>query len=74
MNYGTTDKEPLGIVDALTAFYHLLAGNEFTIVTDHQPLMYLKASRIPTKKHLRWRGYLGQFRTRIKYRPGQWNY
>jgi len=37
MNYGTTDKEALAIVDALTAFHHLLAGNEFTIVTDHQP-------------------------------------
>jgi len=50
MNYGTTDKAALAIVDALTAFYHLLAGNEFTIVTDHQPLMYLKTSRTPTKK------------------------
>jgi len=35
MNYGTTDKEPLAIVEALTAFNHLLAGNEFTIVTDY---------------------------------------
>ena len=46
MNYGTTDKEALAIIDALTAFHHLLAGNEFTIVTDHQPLMYLKTSKI----------------------------
>jgi len=74
MNYGTTDKEALAIVDALTAFHHLLAGNEFTLVTDHQPLMYLKTSRTPTKKQLRWRGYIGQFRTKIIYRPGQWNY
>jgi len=64
----------LAIVDALTAFHHLLAVNEFTIVTDHQPLMYLKTSRTPTKKQLRWRGYIGQFRTKIIYRPGQWNY
>jgi len=54
MNYGTTDKEALGIVDALTAFHHLLAGNKFMIVTDHQPLMYLKRSRTPTKKQLTW--------------------
>jgi len=71
MNYGTTDKEALTIVDALTAFHHLLAGNEFTIVTDHQPLMYLKTRRTPTKKQLRWRGYIGQFRTKIIYWPGQ---
>jgi len=59
MNYGTTDKEALGIVDALTAFYHLLSGNEFTMVTDHHPLMYLKTSRTPTKQPLRWQGYIG---------------
>jgi len=53
MNYGTTDKEALAIVDALAAFHHLLAGNRFTIVTDHQPLTYLKTSRTPTKKQLR---------------------
>jgi len=74
MNYGTPDKEALAIVEALTAFHHLLAGNEFTIVTDHQPLMYLKTSRTPTKKQLRWRGYIGQFRTKTIYRPGQWIY
>ena len=44
MNYGTTDKEALAIIDALTSFNHLLAGNEFTIVIDHQPLRYLKTS------------------------------
>ena len=74
MNYGTTDKEALAIIDALAAFHDLLTGNEFTIVTDHQPLMYLKTSRTPTKKQLRWRGFIGQFRTKIVYWPGQWNY
>jgi len=74
MNYATREKEPLAIVAALTAFYHLLAENEFTIVTDHQPLMYLKTRRTPTQKQLRWRGYIAQFRTTIIYRAGQWNY
>ena len=54
MNYGTTDKEALAIIDTLAAFDHLLAGNEFMIVTGHQPLMYLKTSKTPTKKQLRW--------------------
>ena len=71
MNYGTTDKEALGIIDALTSFHHLLAGNEFTIVTDNQHLMYLKTRGTPTKKQLRWREFIGQFRTKIVYRPGQ---
>ena len=65
MYYDTTDKEALALarVDGLTAFHHLLAGNKFTIVTDHQPLKDLKTSRTPTKKRLRWRGFqasLGQ--------------
>src|SRR6195952_3899516 len=74
MNYRTTDREALVIVNALAAFTYLLAANEFTFVTDHQPLMYLKTSKTPTKKQLRWRGFIGQFRTKIIYRPGQWNY
>ena len=74
MNYGTTDKEVLAIIDALAGFHHLVPGNEFTIVTDHQPVMYLKTIRTLTKKQLRWRGFIGQFRTKILYWPGQWNY
>jgi len=54
MNYGGTDKEPLAIVDVLTAFHHLLGGNEFMIVTAHQLLMYPKTSRTTTKRQLRW--------------------
>jgi len=57
-NNGTTAKEALSIVDALTAFHHLLARNEFTIVTYQQPLMYLKTSKTLTKKQLKWRGYI----------------
>ena len=37
MNYRAADEGALAIIDALTSFDHLLAGNEFTIVTDHQP-------------------------------------
>src|ERR1700712_4769700 len=62
------------MVVVLAAFHYLLAGNEFTIITDHQPLMYLKTSKTSTKKPLRGRGFIGQFRTKIIYRPGQWNY
>jgi len=68
MNHGTTDKEAQTILDDLRAFYHLLAGNELTIVTDHQPLMYLKTSKIPRKKQLRCQGNRGQFRMKIIYR------
>jgi len=58
MNHGTTDKKALVMVDTLPAFHHLPAGKEFTIVTDHQPLMYHKTSRTPKEKQPRWRGYI----------------
>jgi len=74
MNYGTTEKEVLAIVHTLTAFHHLLARNEFTIVTDHESPIDLKRSRIQTKKEFRWRGSVGQFRTKIIHGAGQWNY
>ena len=74
MNYGTTDKEALAIVDALETFHYILAGAEFTIVTDHQPLTHLKTTRQPTQRQLRWKMFIGKFQAKIEYRPGRWNY
>lgn len=58
-------------MNVVTSFHHLLAGNEFTIVTEHQPLMYLMTRRTPIKRQLRWGGFGDQFLTEIVYRPGQ---
>ena len=52
MNYGTTGKEAPVIINALAVFHHLPTRNEFMIVTDHQPLMYLRTSITQTKKQL----------------------
>ena len=74
MNYGTTDKEALAIMDALVAFDHLLAGHEFTIDTHHQPLIYLRTNRRPTRKQIRWRTHLAKYMAKIVYKPGATNY
>jgi len=74
MNYGTTDKEALGIMDALVAFDQLLAGHEFTIVTNHQHLRYLRTDRRPTRKQMRWRTHLAKHMAKIVYKPGATNY
>jgi len=74
MNYGTTDKEALAIMDAWVAFDHLLAGYEFTIVTDHQPLMYLRRDRRPSRKQMRWRTHLAKYMAKIVYKSGAINY
>ena len=74
MNYGTTDKEALAIMDALKSFAHILMGREFTIVTDHIALTYLYGARNPTKKQMRWRSEIGKFQTKIIYKPGATNH
>ena len=61
-------------MDALETYHYILAGTEFTIVTDHQPLTHLKTTRHPTQRQLRWKMFIGKFRARIEYRPGKWNY
>ena len=53
MNYGTTNKEALAIVDALNTFDHMISGIQFTIVTDHQPLIYLQTVKTPGRKQIR---------------------
>jgi len=51
-----------------------VAGHEFTIVTDYQPLMYLRTDRRPTRKQLRWCIPLGKYMAKIFYKPEATNY
>jgi len=74
MNYGTTDKEALAIMDALVAFDHLLKGHEFRIFRDHQPFIYLRTDRRPTSQPPTWRKHLGKYTAKIVYKPGATNY
>jgi len=74
MNYGTTDKEALAIMDALVPFDHLLAGHEFTILTNHQPLMYLSTDPRPTRNQMRWCTHLAKYMAKIVYKPEATNY
>ena len=74
INYGTTDKEALVIVNVLETYHYILAWSEFTTVTDHQPLTHLKTTHQPTQRQLRWKMLIAKFRAKIEYRPGKWNY
>ena len=40
VNYSTTDRELLGIVDCLRSFRPYLLGRSFRLCTDHKPLVY----------------------------------
>ncbi|UYV61070.1 K02A2.6-like, partial [Cordylochernes scorpioides] len=71
-NYSTYDRELLAIYLSIKFFKHLLEAREFTILTDHKPLIYAfkqkneKASPIQLR-HLQ---YFSQFTTDIKYIKG----
>jgi len=44
-NYGTTDKEVLAMIDALSALNHIPTDPELTIIITHQPITRLKRAR-----------------------------
>ena len=54
--YSQTKREMLAIVWALKHFHLYLYGSEFTIVTDHQPLLRIFKSHKPTSARIdRWK-------------------
>ena len=47
VNYSTTDRELLGIVDCLRLFRPHLLGRQFRFCTDHKPLVYYFGKTTP---------------------------
>lgn len=73
--YFTTEQECLAIVWCIRKFdIFLNNGNEFDIITDHNPLAFLKTAKATVNKRcLRWAIFLSSYRYTIKYRPGKKN-
>lgn len=40
-NYNTTEREALGIINAVIKFWHYLLGSKFVLHVDHQELVYI---------------------------------
>ena len=59
--YSTLEKESLGIVWGITKFRLYLAGKQFILETDHQPLAYTNKTKCQNDCTMRWalalRGY-----------------
>ena len=60
-NYTTEEKELLAIIQALKLFRCYLEGNQFTIVTDHNPLKYFDTKQDLSPRQARWAQYLSRF-------------
>ena len=72
-NYSQLDKEAFGIVFGLKRFHQFLAGLEFTIITDHKPLLNLLDPHRPTPLQCsarvkRWKLILASYKYSLVYR------
>lgn len=76
-NYTTTDQECLGTVLALEEWRCYLEGApQVTLVTDHQPLVYLQgqqSAQMLNRRQARWMEKLSRFKVDWEYRPGRIN-
>lgn len=70
--YSQTDREMLAIVYGVEHFHLYLFGSEFTVVTDHKPLLGIVKSQKPATAHVeRWRLRLMPYQFNLEYRPGK---
>ena len=69
----TITKEAFALILAVLHWYVYLAGNSFTLKSDHNPLVYLGNQNDPHGKFGRWIMELEEFDYEICYIPGSKN-
>lgn len=73
--YSQTEKEALAIVWAVERFQYFLLGCEFTLLTDHKPLLFMFDPRAkPCARIDRWILRLQAFRFKLQHKPGKKNW
>ena len=72
-NYSTIERELLAIVYSVDKFRYYLYGKKFTIITDHNPLVYLKNITLSSERLTRWRLKLAEYDFDVVYRKGTLN-
>ncbi|KRY10622.1 LanC-like protein 2 [Trichinella patagoniensis] len=75
-NYAQIDKEALAVIAGVKKFHEYLYGRQFTIITDHKPLLGLfvpkkETPQILSPRILRWSILLNAYDYTINYRPGK---
>ena len=69
-NYTITELECLAIIDSVNKWHCYLHGQEFTIISDHSALQWLKSIKNPTGRLFRWSLKLSVYNYNIKYQKG----
>ncbi len=71
-----TEQELLAVVHAMKAWRYLCEGlpaADVTLVTDHNPLVWLQTQPNLSRRQARWMEYLARFNYQWLYRPGRLN-
>lgn len=73
--YSAYDRELLAIYEGVKKFRHSLEGREFTIFTDHKPLVFAfkQKSDHSSPRQYRYLDFIGQFSTDIRHINGTEN-
>ena len=72
-NYPTHEQELLAVIDILKTYYHLMAGREFTLLTDSQAMTSIFSQKHLSPRQARWMLFLNQFPMKIEHIPGETN-
>ncbi|GJP58288.1 hypothetical protein CLOP_g22994 [Closterium sp. NIES-67] len=70
-NYSSYEGEGLAAVWAVELFRPYVKGRRFTLVTDHQPLLWLMWNQTLKGRNARWAMRLQEFNFEVKHRPGK---
>ncbi|XP_040182571.1 uncharacterized protein LOC120915831 [Rana temporaria] len=73
VSYATVEKECLALVWALKKLQPYLYGRAFTLLTDHNPLIWLNRVSGDNPRLLRWSLALQPYNFTLQYRPGKQN-
>ncbi|GBM62092.1 Retrovirus-related Pol polyprotein from transposon 297, partial [Araneus ventricosus] len=69
--YCTTEKECASIIFAIKRLHYYLDGQNFTIMADHNPLVWLKSNASSNPRLMRWALALQPYNFKIIHRPGK---
>ena len=74
-NYAQLEREALALIFGVRQFHKYLVGREFTLVTDHKPLLkilgpYEGVPTLAASRLQRWALILSAYKYRLQYKPG----
>jgi transposase InsO family protein len=73
LNWPTIEKECYAIVYCIEKLRPYLYGAEFTVFTDHRPLLSLFTKQLQNTKIQRWGVLLAEYGAKIQYRQGKYH-